>query len=204
MKQEEKNQQSRERILNAAVLEFGTYGYEGTSLNTLLSEHGISKGLFYHYFENKDLLYLACTESCFQALTQRLAEMDAGIGAEDGLQEYFQIRGRFFREFPSYERIFFEVLLQPPVRLQESLKKVRSEFEALNRRLFRSVLSGLRLRKGLTEENALEYFTLMQSALHLRFLTGREEKREGANRYEEEARRAVTILLYGLVRREGQ
>mgnify|MGYP002539826609 CR=1 FL=1 len=58
MKREEKNALSRQRILDAAMEEFSRNGYDGASLNTVCAEKGISKGIIYHYFKDKDELYL--------------------------------------------------------------------------------------------------------------------------------------------------
>ena len=72
MKREEKNQLSKDKILNAAIAEFGVKSYESASLNNICSDHNISKGLIYHYFANKDELYLCCVKACFDALTEFL------------------------------------------------------------------------------------------------------------------------------------
>lgn len=77
MKREEKNALSRQRILNAAMEEFSGKGYEGASLNTICSEKGISKGIIYHYFKDKNKLYLLCVEECFREVTAYLEEHTA-------------------------------------------------------------------------------------------------------------------------------
>ena len=59
MKRDEKNQQTRRRILDRALSEFSEKGYGGSSVNTICAVQGISKGIVYHYFENKDQLYLS-------------------------------------------------------------------------------------------------------------------------------------------------
>ena len=54
MKREEKNQQTQRRIMDSALAEFAEKGYGGSSVNTICAAQGISKGIIYHYFENKD------------------------------------------------------------------------------------------------------------------------------------------------------
>jgi len=48
----------RERILNAASEEFAQKGYQNASTNEIVKKAGISKGLLFHYFENKQNLFL--------------------------------------------------------------------------------------------------------------------------------------------------
>lgn len=69
MRKEEKTKLTYERILSAAMEEFGTKSYDSASLTTLCNEKRISKGLVYHNFKNKDELYLKCVEECFKEMT---------------------------------------------------------------------------------------------------------------------------------------
>lgn len=101
MKKEEKTQLTRERILQAAIKEFGANGYTGASINTIC-ETGISKGLLYHNFKNKDAVYLACIRVCFEKMTEYLGKQDIG----SDLQSYMNARFRFFREYENEARIF--------------------------------------------------------------------------------------------------
>ena len=123
MKREEKNQQTQRRIMDSALAEFAEKGHGGSSVNTICAAQGISKGIIYHYFENKDELYLACVEECFQRLTAHLSaalpEEDDG-SVEDQLGRYFTARMTFFQENPVYQPIFCEAVISPPARLFEA------------------------------------------------------------------------------------
>ncbi len=45
------------KILNAAFEEFAKFGLDKASLNKILKSAGISKGVFYHYFSDKEELF---------------------------------------------------------------------------------------------------------------------------------------------------
>jgi len=45
------------KILNAAFEEFAKFGLDKASLNKILKSAGISKGVFYHYFDDKEELF---------------------------------------------------------------------------------------------------------------------------------------------------
>ena len=77
MKKAIKTELTREKILSAALKEFGTNGYAGSSLNNICNT-GIAKGLLYHNYASKDALYLACVKHCFQSLTEYLQAADIG------------------------------------------------------------------------------------------------------------------------------
>jgi len=52
----------QQAILDTAVDEFGTEGYDGASLNRILLAAGLSKGAFYYYFDDKADLAAAVLE----------------------------------------------------------------------------------------------------------------------------------------------
>jgi len=61
---DEIRQQSRTKIMNAALELFGKYGYHSTSVSKIATVAGISKGLMYNYFDGKeDLLHFIIMES---------------------------------------------------------------------------------------------------------------------------------------------
>ncbi len=47
------NPQKKQKLLDAATLEFGTRSYESASINRILAAAGFSKGSFYYYFDDK-------------------------------------------------------------------------------------------------------------------------------------------------------
>lgn len=51
-------EEKQQRILNAALKEFSQKGYMNASTNEIVKEAQISKGLLFHYFQNKKALYL--------------------------------------------------------------------------------------------------------------------------------------------------
>lgn len=51
-------QEKQEKILEAAIKEFADKGFEKASTNEIVKEAGISKGILFHYFQNKKKLFL--------------------------------------------------------------------------------------------------------------------------------------------------
>jgi TetR/AcrR family transcriptional regulator len=50
--------EKKERILNAAIKEFALKGFDNASTNEIIKDADISKGLLFHYFNNKKALFL--------------------------------------------------------------------------------------------------------------------------------------------------
>src|ERR1700742_855071 len=50
------------RILDIASEEFASRGFDGTRVDEIAARSKVSKNLIYHYFENKDALFIAVLE----------------------------------------------------------------------------------------------------------------------------------------------
>ena len=61
-------------ILSVATRLFVTQGYEATSMNQIREEAGISKGLIYHYFKDKDELFDHVIASLVQDALKKVEE----------------------------------------------------------------------------------------------------------------------------------
>jgi len=69
VKQEERSQETRSRILAAAEQSFAERGYDVTSVDSICHAAGVSKGAFYHQFPSKGSVFVAL-------LNDWLAELD--------------------------------------------------------------------------------------------------------------------------------
>lgn len=206
MKQKEKSQLSKDKILKAAILEFGTKTYENASLNSICSDHNISKGLIYHYFKNKDELYLSCVGACFGAFTSHLKSGQGNFSdIQADIQAYLNLRHDFFQENPNYSNIFFNAVLQPPSHLVDSIKVLIKEFEELNTNHYKAAISKIELRQGITEEEAVEYFLIFQEMFNSHFQSKAYETADfGAliESHELKLSKILNIMLYGICKED--
>lgn len=204
MKREEKNALSRQRILEAALEEFSQKGYEAASLNNVCAEKGISKGIIYHHFKDKDALFLLCVEDCFtqvSAYLQETAEALSGT-AQEKLAAYFDARLRFFALHPVYLGIFAEAAFNPPAALAEEIARRRQAFDRLNADVLTGVLGKASLRAGLSAETVVEDFRMYMDYFNLRFRSafrGGRSIDEILTEHEEKCRRQLDILLHGVL-----
>ena len=209
MKREEKNALSRQRILEAAREEFSKRGYDGASLNTVCSEKGISKGIIYHYFKDKDELYLLCVKECFDSLTEALSQTaDALTGsAKEKLQSYFSARLRFFAEHPQFLGIFADAAFNPPPHLTREITALRQPFDELTISVLTGLLESAPLRKGLSVSLIVEDFRMYMDFFNMRFQadSGTEHTMdELLQKHEERCQRQLDILLYGVIEKDDE
>ncbi|OKP95156.1 TetR/AcrR family transcriptional regulator [Paenibacillus sp. P46E] len=62
----------QDRIINAALQEFALKGYQNASTNEIVKQAGISKGLLFHYFNNKKDLYLFLFDYFIEMLMEEI------------------------------------------------------------------------------------------------------------------------------------
>lgn len=203
MKREDRNLLSRQRILHAALREFGEKGYDKASLNAVCSDGDISKGIIYHYFQDKDAVYLACVKDCFDALTTYLrAHVCVQSGqVEQGLQIYFSARLAFFDTHPAHLPLFCGAVILPPAHLLPRISQIRADFDAFNRQLFHTLLDGVALRDDLTIDEVIETLGLYQDFFHARNQLD-PIRTVDLKAHEAKCHRALRILLYGVLKQE--
>lgn len=64
----------RQNLLNAAMKEFAENQFKKASTNTIVKEAGISKGLLYHYFDTKEVLYHYLVDFCIATVMGRISQ----------------------------------------------------------------------------------------------------------------------------------
>jgi AcrR family transcriptional regulator len=78
---EERSEATRMRLLGVARRCFGTKGYTGTSVEDLVRRAGVTKGAFYHHFDDKKSIFLAVFEDAEKRLMQACAAAARGDDA---------------------------------------------------------------------------------------------------------------------------
>ena len=72
--------EKRNPIIQTAIDEFLTHGYEGFSISRFVEQAKIAKGSFYQYFEGKDDLYAFIIETASQRKLQYLTQITNDLG----------------------------------------------------------------------------------------------------------------------------
>lgn len=92
---EEIRDQSKDKIMSAALQLFGTNGYEATTISQIAKEAGYSKGLLYNYFDSKEALL----KELIASLSKGEHEMMEKIVSDDPGKMLENIIRYTFKEF---------------------------------------------------------------------------------------------------------
>ena len=89
-KQHSHKQSQRERILEAATSCFIQHGFHSASMATISETAGMSPGLIYRYFENKNAIVLAIVEAQLEVVKSRLCALHNTGDLGEAMLEYFE------------------------------------------------------------------------------------------------------------------
>ncbi|RLU02304.1 MAG: TetR/AcrR family transcriptional regulator [Ketobacter sp.] len=110
--QQQRREAATQSVLESACFLFGEQGYQGTSLECIADRAGMTIRPIYHYFGNKEQLFLAVTEQMEQRLYAAMQEIEAGQNGPV-LGQYWEVFMQFGRD-PQFRQI---VLVDAPVVL---------------------------------------------------------------------------------------
>lgn len=204
MKRFEKNNQTRQKIITNALQEFSEKSYSQASLNTICSSGNLSKGIIYHYFKDKDELYLACVKDCFDALTDYLSNLVMGkdIPIDQAMEMYFEARIKFFSEYPTYLGIFCSAVMNPPAHLLYRIDETKKAFDELAISILTTILDTVNLRSDVTVSEVVGIFREYQDFVNTRFQLKTNSENE-LSEHEKKCCRSLQVLLYGVIARGG-
>ncbi len=84
-----KEDQRKDRILEAALIEFSDKGYKKASTNTIVREAGVSKGLLFHYYKSKKDLYILLYSHANKAIEDEI-DNEVNFADRDVLNRLYQ------------------------------------------------------------------------------------------------------------------
>jgi len=129
MPTQSRGEETRNRILDAALEAFARYGYDGTGVAEICRRAGLTKGGFYHHFPSKQDVFLEMLERWLEGIDEQLAAVRAGD--ESVPEELLRMTGMVrlvFQDASGRLPIFLEFLTkagQSPVVWQATVAPFR-------------------------------------------------------------------------------
>ncbi|WP_162300565.1 TetR/AcrR family transcriptional regulator [Anaerosacchariphilus polymeriproducens] len=100
----------KDQLIAAALDEFIDKNYEKASLNTIIKNANLSKGVFYYHFKNKESLYIAVLEDAtnkkWKYIKERTSNQDySSLNIFDQFLYQTEISIEFANEHPKYHQL---------------------------------------------------------------------------------------------------
>ena len=120
---------------------------------------------------------------------------------EKQLEHYFTTRQAFFQKYPVYQRIFCEAVISPPGHLREAIQERKQRFDMLNIQILEELLNQVTLRPQVTRAEVIDTFRQFQDFINANDRVTELCPAEFTER-EKRCRKALNILLYGVIDQE--
>ncbi|MCB9992648.1 MAG: TetR/AcrR family transcriptional regulator [Hyphomicrobiaceae bacterium] len=143
----------REAILETGFRLFLAHGFDGTGINHILGETGLSKGAFYHHFASKQALYEEVIATFFPSPFDQMDwdahTLMASGDQKDAIREFYrqlaETGDAAGADLTRYYALFFDSLSRLP--------RFRDEVSEIYRRAIGALAAAL-VREGATQDLA--------------------------------------------------
>ena len=108
--------ENEERILDAALEIFSSYGFRGATVDQIAAVAGMTKPNLLYYFRRKKDIYLAVLNRTHEMWLQPLEALDADGDPVDEITRYIDRKLEMSRDSPTASRLFaMEIMQGAPV-----------------------------------------------------------------------------------------
>lgn len=130
--------QKKVRLLESALMEFSHKGYEQASTNQIVKQAGLSKGMLFHFFQNKKSLFLYLAECCMQYFLEYMDQQKASMSHEpfQRLLDIHQIKMGLFATEPSIYKMSIIGFIDRPAELTEDILRMEQWMQQKYHELF--------------------------------------------------------------------
>lgn len=95
--------ETRQRILNVAMKEFATKGYDGARVDDIMRAANVSKNLIYHYFGSKEGLFVEVLEAAYEGMHAYQTTWPLDVASPiDGIRKLVQSTFNYWRSSPEF------------------------------------------------------------------------------------------------------
>ncbi len=126
---QERKEETKRRILEAAVAVFSERGYHRTTVDDIAQASGTSKGTFYFYFPSKEAVFLELAADLVHKLWQAVRAAEAATEDPDPLHRLRAVLGAVLETFGRHKSLA-KILLVEAVGANPQVERVRRDVHA--------------------------------------------------------------------------
>ena len=164
------SEEKQDRIIRIAVEEFGNKGFEGASINTMVSRMKIAKGSIFQYFGDKKGLFLFVFNQSVEMVKKYLKSV-----RDQSLDEDLKIRLNktlsagivFIKNHPLLYRLYLKVLFESKAPFRD---EIIDSLHQHSTSYLKSLLENARLKKEINDNIDIDKAAFVLDAVMDRFL----------------------------------
>ena len=131
--------EKRKAILDAAVIEFSSKGFNAANINIIAKNAHISIGSMYQYFNSKENLFLTAFDEGYKVIEHSLSEIDLLQGTLfDKIDEIIKHIQKYARQFSLLNQLYLEATTQG---IADMSKKLSLKMETVSSTFYKEALT---------------------------------------------------------------
>ena len=208
---EKLSEEKKNLILRVSMEEFVQNGYYKASTDIITSRAGISKGILFHYFENKKGLFVYLTEYIRGILEQKTRHEMEKLQEDDyfeRIKKMMVIKYRIALDYPLETEFATKALLMPPAEASEEIAALNAKYMSQYReKSMQDFLYDKKLLEKLPlsvpAEKVIEVSAFILEQLGERYFEKYKQqgKKENFEEFIKELDFFNTIIKYGVIER---
>jgi TetR/AcrR family transcriptional regulator len=165
-------QEKKETILAACLDEFAQYGYQNSSTNRIVKKAEISKGLLFHYFGSKRLLYLYILDYVLAYYLKKIYQRLDGLPRDffERVMEIGLIKLEIAYQEPAIYKIIIDAFIYKPAELEQEINERYKKIYEANKPLLVQNLDTSRFRDDIDQEKAMELILFAMEGVSNKYL----------------------------------
>lgn len=155
------DQQKYDRILAAALNQFAKYGYQKANTDEIAKKAGVSKGLIFHYFGKKQVLYESTISNVIDFLmnqsntlfTKKYTDLVEVVVVST------QYKIKLEKEYPNHVQLLLTAYGQKrqlPKQVQEKLSDYMDENKTIAYQLLTGIIEHLPVKKEIAKQDIIQ------------------------------------------------
>lgn len=133
------SEEKRNKILEAAIIEFSGKGFNAANINTIAKNAGISIGSMYNYFASKDDLYLTLINYGYQLLESVISQIDLTQGdIFDKLEKLVVAAQEYSQKYPEITQLYLDMSTEALSHLSDKLSR---KMETITAKYYKALIS---------------------------------------------------------------
>lgn len=128
----------KQSIMNAAVSEFASKGFNGANINVIAHQAGVSIGSMYSYFESKEELFLTVMKYCLETLDEALSNIHITDGVITAFEDMLRMARATSIKHPEITQIYLDCASQSLVHLSGRLS---NDAESVTIKMYKEILT---------------------------------------------------------------
>lgn len=171
---QERSAQTRAQILQIALEEFSTRGFEAVSLRDIAEQAGVNHAMIRYHFGSKEALWKESVTYLFQRLRVEVPPLDLSSEQAnlDELREYTRNYVRYCARHPEHARL----MVQESITGSERLKWVAETFIGPAHERTLNMITGAQQAIGSAEFDPLTQLYMLVSVIQMPYLLAAELK----------------------------